>query len=255
MDKRGAAAAGWHPHGLAIRDYLAGDRAAAVTAHRSDGLRYDIPAAVFFRAPGRFDPLERAALARCRGRVLDAGAGAGCHSLALQARGLSVCALDVAPQAVAAMRRRGVQEAVRGDVLRYRGGPFDTLLLLMNGIALVKSLPGLARFLKRARRLVRPGGQVLLDSLDLRRDDWSRAEALRRRRTGRRYFGVLGFRLEYRGRLGPGFHLLFIDPATLARHAARAGWDCQVIKTGAQGRFLARLTPKPIQTRAARAPR
>jgi SAM-dependent methyltransferase len=240
--RRTEASAGWDCLGLAIRDYGLGDRRAAVTVLRGDGVIYPMPARLFFREWRSLAPMERLAVRLCRGRVLDIGAGAGCHSLELQRRGLDVVALDASPHAVAAMRRRGVRQARRGDGLRPSGGPFDTLLLMMNGIAIVKSLAGLRRFLRRARRVVAPGGQMIFDTLDMRRDETSQPGVRRRLRQGRRYHGELGFRMRYRGRTGPRFQLLFIDPAQLAVEARRCGWRSQVVRRGEQGRYLARLT-------------
>src|SRR5262249_6820663 len=147
-------ARGWNPLGLSIRDYLAGDIAATVTVLRGDGAVYPMPARLFFRTPRQFSALEMTALRLCKGRVLDIGAAAGCHTLALQRRGLEVVALDSSPEAVEAMRERGVHQPVLGDGARPTGGPYDTLLMMMNGIAIVKSLPGLRRFLVRCQGLV-----------------------------------------------------------------------------------------------------
>lgn len=241
--RRRAAARGWNPLGLAIRDYAGGDTRAEVTVLRGDGAIYPMPARLFFRPPRDFSPLEVAALRRCRGRVLDIGAGAGCHTLALQRRGLSVVALDSSPEAVAVMLKRGVRCAKLGNGLSADGAPFDTLLLMMNGIAIVKSLSGLRKFLRRARRLVTPNGQILFDTLDLRQDDLAPPAARKRRRSNRRYFGEMGFRMRYRGRTGARFQLLFVDPVRLMREAARCGWRCQVLYEEEQGRYLARLTP------------
>lgn len=57
-------------------------------------------------------PLERTALELCRragGAVLDVGAGGGSHCLALAELGVAAEAVDVCPQAVEVMRRRGVK--------------------------------------------------------------------------------------------------------------------------------------------------
>lgn len=248
--------AAWHPHGLAIGDCFAGDRRATVTAHRSDGAVYPMPARIFFRTPRAFPPLERFALRECRGRVLDIGAGAGCHALALQRRGFAVTALDVSHAAVRVMRAQGVTDARVADVFRFgplrrgsrggRGGegaPYDTLLLLMNGIAIVGTLAGLRRFLRRVRPWLPADGRILLDSMDLRRDPgYSRAALARSRRRGR-YFGEIRYAFEYRGRRGPAFPTLFVDPRTLLREAARVGWRGQVLYEEEDGSYLARLSP------------
>ena len=247
-----SSAAAWHPHGLAIRDYAAGDRQAAVIAHRSDGAVYPMPARVFFRSPRAFPALERLAIAECRGRVLDIGAGAGCHALALQARGLAVTALDVSPAAVRVMRARGVRDARVADVFRFDpfarresgSPPYGTLLMMMNGIAIARTLAGLRRFLRRVRRWIPADGRLLLDSMDVRRDDgYSRVELARSRARGR-YFGEIRYRFEYRGRRGPNFPTLFVDARTLLREAARVGWRGQVLFEEEDGGYLARLSPR-----------
>ncbi len=247
--RRSAPARGWNPLGLSIRDYAAGDAGAAVTVLRGDGAVYLMPARLFFRRPGAFSSLERAAVRRCRGRVLDIGAGAGCHTLALQRRGLTVVAVDSSPDAVRVMRRRGVRDARLGNGLRPDGGPFDTVLLMMNGIAIVKSLSGLRTFLRRARRVIAPKGQILFDTLDLRQDELAPAALRKRRLANRRYIGEMNFRMRYRGRTGPRFQLLFVDSARLRREAAGAGWRCQVLYEEEEGRYLARLTPAAAEPR------
>ena len=149
-------AAAWAPHGAALRDYLNGDTGAEVVVRDENGEAECVPAQVFFRGPGEFSALEDVALDLCGGRVLDVGAGAGSHSLALQDRGLSVVALDLAEEAVEVMRRRGVHDAHRGDIFSWDGEEFDTLLLLMNGVGVVGTLEGLDRFLQVAQRLLAP---------------------------------------------------------------------------------------------------
>jgi len=106
----------WTPHGMALLDYFHGDTSAKIVVHGDDGETEVVPISVFFRGPAEFSALEEAALDLCRGRVLDAGAGAGCHALALQERDLAVCAIDIAPEAVEVMRMRGVRDARYADI-------------------------------------------------------------------------------------------------------------------------------------------
>ena len=245
------APAAWYPHGLAIRDYWKGDTEAAIIAHRSDGAVYPMPAHVFFRTHRRLPSLERLAIAECRGHVLDVGAGAGCHALALQARGHAVTALDISPDAVRVMRAQGVTDARAADVFRFKptprlaaSAPYDTLLMLMNGLALARTLSGLRRYLRRVRRWIPADGQLLADSMDLRRDDDFRRWLRHRPTRSTRYFGEIRYRFEYGGRIGPSFPTLFVDARTLLREAASVGWRGQVLFEEEDGSYLVRLVPR-----------
>ena len=236
----------WSPHGRALLDYFHGDHTAEVVVHEEGGETEAVPIRVFFRGPSEFSALEEAAVDLCRGRVLDAGAGTGCHALVLQELGLSVCAIDIAPEAVEIMRRRGVQDARCADLFRFGGGPFDTILMMMNGIGVVGTLAGLDAFLRDVARLLAPDGQLLVDSYDPRPEEGggsprSGPPGAEREASGR-YPGELRFRLEYKGRRGLTLGWLFLDPETLTAHAARAGWRCEVIWREEEGHYLARLT-------------
>lgn len=246
----------WVPHGRALMDYFHGDVSAALVVHSDRGECDELPVKVFFREPAEFWAWERAALDLCRGRVLDVGAGTGCHSLALQERGFSVRAIDFVPEAVEIMRHRGVREVRRDDLLDLlnqlpdgRLESFDTVLMLMNGAGIVETLSGLDRFLQSAHRLVAPGGQILMDSTDVRpkvamagesgpTDERSNGQI----REDGRYIGEIQFELEYQGKKGAPFAQLYVDPVTLSRYAETAGWSSNVVVEGEGGGYLARLT-------------
>lgn len=245
----------WALLGEALEDHWRGERDGELVAVLEDGRRDPLPVAYFFRAPEGLPEAEELALELARGRVLDAGAGAGSQALALQERGLRVTALDLSPRAVAVMRARGVRDARQGDLLSFPGEGFDTVLLLMNGLGVVGDLAGLDRLLARLGILLAPGGQLLVDSSDLRasRDSGERALLAHRQAQGR-YFGEVVFRLEYRGRLGPPFRWLFVDPRTLRRRAHRHGWAAQLLFDDGSGGYLARLTARARRAGASPAP-
>ncbi|MBE7369896.1 class I SAM-dependent methyltransferase [Ramlibacter pallidus] len=231
----------YHPHGAAVFDCFRGERGALLVCHQ-DGERDDVPAAFWLRET--MDPLEEKALALCRGRVLDAGAGAGLHTLALQRRGFDVTAIDVAPECVTVMRERGVARAEAADVLSYAGGPFDTILCLCNGLDKVGRLASLPHFLDRMRRLLAPGGALLADSFDVRVGaSGSRRDALLRKQEEGRYFGETDMRFEYKGLRGAPFPVLQVDFETLSRVAGMRGWECERVD-GTGGHYLARLAPR-----------
>ena len=89
----------------------------------------DVP--YLFRTVCDMPETERTALSLAEGRVLDVGAGAGCHTLALQGSN-RVTAIDISPQSVEAMTMRGVKDARCIDVFDTSlNEQFDTILLLM----------------------------------------------------------------------------------------------------------------------------
>jgi SAM-dependent methyltransferase len=230
------------PYGAALLSYFAGNTGTALVLHRDDGQEAQLPVSHFFRPPSAFTPIEEVALAHCRGHVLDVGAGTGLHSLVLQQKGFRVTAIDISPEAVEIMARRGVQDVHCADLFEYQGGPFGTVLMMGHGIGMVETLAGLDRFLAHARGWLSAEGQVLLESLDVRVTDDPRNLAYQEanRRAGR-YLGEVRMHLEYQGQKGAPRGWLHVDAETLKRQAVRAGWNGEVILTAASGDYLARL--------------
>ena len=233
------------PYGRALHDYFAGDTDATIVVFSDFGEHDGMPISIFFREPSAFFPFEVAALELCRGKVLDIGAGTGVHSLPLQERGLDVCAVEIVPEAVEIMRARGVRNVFAGDMFALKSAPADTVLMMMNGIGPVGTLDGLDSFLKRLPDMVSPGGQILVDSGDVRHRqvvtdtggfDWPA-------RTGD-YVGEAWIRLEYLGEVGEPFRELYLDFDTLKEHADGRGWDCeQVFRVFDEAEsYVARLT-------------
>ena len=180
----------------------------------------------------------------CRGYVLDIGAGAGCHSLALQDRGIRVLAIDISSHAIEVMAKRGVKEVRQADVFEFCERKFDTLLMMMHGIGIVGNLPGLDRFLAHAHKLLKPDGQIVFDSFDVCCTDDSKNLAYQKaNRQSGIYFGEVRTRIEYKRQIGPFFNWLNIDPETLNDHANRFGWSCQIVCCEDTGDYLAELTP------------
>ncbi len=227
----------YDPHGRALLDCFRGKTGAMLICHQ-DGERDDVPASFWLRE--EIDPLEALGLDLCRGRVLDVGAGAGVHALALQRRGLEVTAIDISPACVAILRERGVRDALATDLFTFSGQRFDTVLCLCNGLDKVGTLDALPRFFDHVRSLLAPNGQLIADSFDVRVGaDAARQKALSERHASGRYFGEFDLRFEYEGRSGPTFSVLQVDYHTLTHVAARAGFTCELIRMQ-RGHYLVR---------------
>lgn len=234
----------WKPHAAAMQAYHRGKHDAVLIVY-DDFERDEVPVSYFFRGPDQFPPLEQLALELCRGRVLDVGAGSGCHSLALQDRGLEVTAIEILPSMVRILKERGVQDARAATWMDVEAEPFDTVFMMMNGLGLTETLAGLRRFLSEARRLVRRGGQVLADSTDVRaRLDVEAGRTGALERPDGRYVGELHFQIEYEGHKGEPFPQLYVDANTLIRYARDQDWGCEIVRDPDEyGHYLARLTP------------
>lgn len=197
-----------------------------------------IPARVFFRGADALLPFDSEALRLVRGRVLDVGAGGGVHALLLQERGFQVTAIDSLGAAVRVMRARGVLDARHVELAQLEEGRvFDTILALMNGTTLAGSLEGFSGLLSAFARALRVGGQVLIDSTDLRAD--SRGTTWRE---DGRYVGEVHYQLEYANTRGAPFPQLFLDEGLLSSLADEGGWGSSVVWRGKGGHYLARLS-------------
>lgn len=209
----------FEPQARALLAYLDGDPDAAVHVHCADGESEVVRAAEFFRPADAFQEWERVALDACRGRVVDLGAGAGCHALELAARGHDVIALDTDARSVAVMGRRGVTDARVGSLGVLDDGSADTVLMLQHGVGLAGDVPGLRWLLGEVRRVLRPGGRLVLDG---RGPDHVDAAELAGA-SDADYPGVAELWMSYERCVGAVFPWLFADAARFDRIAGDAG--------------------------------
>lgn len=228
--------------GTACLDYMAGQRNGKIRVKSNIAEDDFIPVPYLFRSFQEMPTLEQEALNLCKGSVLDIGCGAGAHSLYLKEKGFEVTSLEMSAGACEVMRQLGLTDVVQIDFFELpESRRFDTLLLMMNGIGLVGNIDQLPAFFNKAKQLLNPGGQIILDSCDIAYlfDD---PETEHLPETFDHYYGEIQYQMSYRQAKGDRFHWLFIDPKFLAFHAAEAGWKCQIVKTGNNSDYLARLT-------------
>ena len=146
------------PMGAAISDYFNHRRADRLRVFSSQFEEDEIPVKELFRNTQSMPILERTALQMATGRILDVGAGSGCHALALQEVGKDVCAIDISPLSVEVMKQRGVNDARLVNLFDETfTETFDSILMLMNGSGIIGKLSNMPGFFQRMKRLLRPG--------------------------------------------------------------------------------------------------
>ncbi len=230
--------------GAAIADYFRHHKAGRLRVFSSQFEEDEIPVAQLFRSYQEMPAMEQTALTLAKGRILDAGAGSGCHALALQDMGKEVCAIDVSPLSVEVMKARGVKDARNINLFDERfQDSFDTILMLMNGSGLIGKLENMPAFFMRMKQLLRPGGCILMDSSDLRylfeEEDGSFLIDL-----ADDYYGEIDYRMQYKGVRGDAFDWLYVDFQTLSYYASECGFHAELVKEGQHYDYLACLTMK-----------
>ena len=230
------------PMGAAIADYFNLHKATKLRVFSSQFDEDEIPVNELFRSSDQMPLLEQTALALASGKILDVGAGSGCHSLALQEQGKEVCAIDISSLAVEVMQKRGVRHARLVNLFDEQfAEPFDTILLLMNGSGIIGRLENIPAFFQKMKQLLRPGGCILMDSSDLRYlfedEDGSFLIDL-----AADYYGEIDFQMQYKKIKGDSFDWLYIDFQTLSLYAAECGFKTELVQEGSHYNYLAKLT-------------
>lgn len=230
------------PMGAAIRDYHLRGKAARLRVMSSMFDEDEMPVDHLFRTFDDMPHLEQKALNMAYGKVLDIGAGAGCHTLALQERGMDVKAIDISPLSCEVMKERGIKDVECVNLFcKQLQGKYDTQLLLMNGTGIAGKLSQLPALLNRLKELLSGEGQILIDSSDLKyiyeNEDGSMDIDL-----NAPYYGEVDYQMQYRDIKGEPFDWLYTDPMLLASVSKQCGLQCQIIEQGEHYDYLAKLT-------------
>lgn len=229
------------PMGQAIYDYHNGNKVGKLRVLSSQFDEDEIPVEELFRDFDSMPYIEQVALTMSEGSILDVGAGSGCHSLALKKMGKQSKAIDISPISVAIMKDQGIDAKQINLYDESFTEQFDTMLFLMNGSGIIGTLENMGNFFDRVRKMLKPGGMILMDSSDLRylfeEEDGSIMIDL-----SAGYYGEVDFQMVYKNCKGEPFNWLYIDFDTLAYYAEENGFKAELIAHGPHYDYLAKLT-------------
>ena len=250
------------PMGAAILDFQKQGKAARLRVLSSMFEEDEMPVTHLFRSVPEMPVLEQKALQLAKGRVLDIGAGSGCHTLALQEKGFTVKAIDISPLSCEAMKLRGVKDAEcinlfdphlssgnhsgenqenhSGENQEQFEGGFDTILLLMNGTGIAGKIEHLPDLFQRLKALLNPGGQILIDSSDLKYIYENEDGSFDINLNGA-YYGEVDYQMIYKDVKGDRFDWLYVDFPLLKSIAETCGLYGELVAEGDHYDYLARI--------------
>jgi len=183
--------------------------------------------------------IEKKALKMCKGKVLDIGCGAGSHGLYIQNNmKMSVIGIDDSKRAVEVSKERGLKKVVLKSIWDYKAEGFDTILLLMNGMGIAKSIDNLSPFLLHLKKKLNHGGQILVDSSDLiylfDEEDialWEKDKL---------YYGEVDYGISFENNT-ESFPWLYIGFEKLEKIAKKNNLKCELIIKGDNYDYLAKI--------------
>ncbi|GAA3785598.1 methyltransferase domain-containing protein [Corallibacter vietnamensis] len=226
--------------GKALLDYQNGNYTEDIITSTNISDEDELPIPYLFRGFKDMPKLEQKALQLSKGQVLDVGCGAGSHSLFLQEKGLDVHAIDISKGAVSVAKARGVLQVNQKGILDEKN-TYDTILLLMNGTGIFQELSQVSKYLSHLKTLLKPGGQILIDSSDIAymyEDEdgglWIDTNA--------NYYGELDYYLSYKGEEESPMTWLYLDFNTLYTACKSVGLECEKIMDGEHFDYLAKLS-------------
>ena len=229
------------PLGSAVLDFYNGKLKHPLTTQSSTFEDDDFPVSYLFRTFEQMPVLEQKALKLAKGNILDVGACAGCHSLALQKMGKSVSAIDISATAVEVMLKTGVTNARHINFFNLQNEKYDTLLFLMNGAGIAGTIATLPFFFNKIKTLLNKGGQVLIDSSDVaylyKNEDGSIDIDI-----NGAYYGEFDFTFAYGDCKSASFSWLYVDIDTLKHYAHESGFKVKLIMKDDNNAYLAKLS-------------
>jgi SAM-dependent methyltransferase len=229
------------PMGSAIYDYYMTGKAGKLVVRSSMFDDDEIPVESLFREYEEMPVIEQVALDAAYGRILDVGAGSGCHSVALKKMGKEPVAVDISELSVKVMKERGLDAHCVNFYDEDYFEKFDTVLMLMNGTGIAGNIDNMPAFFARLRSLLNPGGSVLIDSSDLSylyEDEDGNIEI----DLAGEYYGQVDYQMAYKDVEGEPFDWLYVDFETLSYYAEQSGFMCELIAEGEHYDYLAKLT-------------
>jgi SAM-dependent methyltransferase len=149
--------------------------------------------------------------------------------LFLQAKGFSVPAVDILPEAIRTIREK---DAFHADISSFDKGHYDAIAMMGHHIGMVENSTALKQYLQDVRTVLKPEGQILLTAIDFHNVN----------EPEHRVNPTLSSKqFQQANLIGPFFHMWRIKADTLKSQAVAANWHCELIYRQDDSNYLARL--------------
>ncbi len=227
--------------GIACKEFVAKGKAADIVVNSSINEESIIPVSYLFRTHKEMPEIEHVALAACKGKVLEIGAGVGSHALELQNKNIEVVAIDHSQGCCEVAVERGVKNFICQEFNDKIEGKFDTILMMMNGIGVCGTIEGLEEFLKRAKGLLHSNGQIIFDSCDILYMFLEEDGSVNFDLNGP-YYGEVEYQMSFKKYIGEAFKWLFIDEDKMKEIAEKQGYSFEILFKEEEGMYLGRLS-------------
>ena len=148
--------------------------------------------------------------------------------------------IDISEGAVEVAKRQGLKNVQNIDFQDVTGS-YDTILMLMNGAGILKSVTHAPTCLSKLKSILNPDGMALVDSSDLSymyhdedEDFWIDLNTS--------YYGELAYFVSYKGEKEEPFPWLYVDFYLLRQLCHQSGLECELAFEGDHYDYLARIT-------------
>ena len=206
--------------GMAITDYFESKKPSEIEVISEDFDDDFIPVEYLFRTYEDWPEIEKIAINRCEGKILEIGSLTGVHAEYLKEKGYDVTCCEMDPIASDFIEKKGYN-IIKNDIFLEKPIPiYDYVLIMMNGLGILEKIEMMEDKLNHLLNFLKPGGKIISDS--------SYLDYLEEHKTDR-YFGEFEYQITYKGYISPKFNWLYIDYSKLKEKCKEFNLKCELL--------------------------
>ncbi|MGY5870934.1 MAG: class I SAM-dependent methyltransferase [Candidatus Thorarchaeota archaeon] len=197
---------------------------------REDGREETHPVSDYMCTLLQWDDLERLGIQHAKGKVLDIGCGTGRVLTHLKNLGHEVVGIDLAPGAVEACKKRGIQNVYHMSAadLKFADAEFDTIVMYGNNFGVLGDDESIIKMLQKFHRITTDDGLIIAGSSDIVKTDMKVHLDYHQFNLERgRPKGFITLRVKYKKLVGDWGVLRLATPEEMEYLAEQSGWKLE----------------------------